>query len=150
MINGGKVKSNYNIIHQLMARMSVCFLPNFNSSCVKEKGTFRYIEPITLSCNISDKLLHDIVMNLLFKCYKLNTYGYNKISHEYWGKKITKGVCLFHFTMKIVSNGDDQSCISIVPVVGYDSEIHKLYINIVNYIQIFETTIFCKNFMKNK
>ena len=133
-----------------MSRMSVCFLPNFNSSALKEKMAFRYIEPITLSCNVSDKLLHDIVISLLFKCYTLNTYGYNKISHEYWGKKITKGVCLFHFTMKIISNGDNHSCISIVPIVGYDKEINTLCVNIANFIQIFETTLFCKNFMVNK
>jgi len=126
--------------------MSVCFIP------LKKQATrpheilqYRYIEPITLCCNVNIKILNQVIISIFVKCGDLHAYGYNRSQDEYWGKKIKKTNCVLHFKLKILPASNDTSCILIEPVIGCDIEIKQLFVNIIDYIKLFETSSFFKN-----
>jgi len=102
------------------------------------KVRFRYIQPITIVCNINIEHLYEVIENNLKYNECLNVYGFNKKSKEFWGKQIIKSVNKLHFNLSIHKKDYLQSYIIITPVVGTDAEIEKLLTNITSFIRLFE------------
>jgi hypothetical protein len=120
--------------------MTVCFLP-FEQTNMKhkmEKVKFRYIQPITIICNVNIEYLYEIIEKNLEYNDGLNVYGFNKKTQEFWGKKIIKSVNKLHFNLSIHKKDYSQSYITITPIVGTNLEIEKLLANITSFIRLFE------------
>ena len=120
--------------------MTVCFQP-FEQTNMKhkmEKVKFRYIQPITIICNVNIEYLYEIIEKNLEYNDDLNVYGFNKKAKEFWGKQIVKSVNKLHFNLSIHKKDYLQSYIIITPVVGTDAEIEKLLSNITGFIRLFE------------
>jgi hypothetical protein len=65
--------------------MTVCFLP-FDQTNMKprmEKVRFRYIQPITIICNVNIEDLYEIIEKNLEYNDGLNIYGFNKKTQEF-------------------------------------------------------------------
>ena len=120
--------------------MTVCYLP-FSQNNLKpksEKVRFRYIQPITIICNINIEHLYEIIEKNLEYNDVLNVYGFNKKTQEFWGKQIIKSVNKLHFNLSIRKLDYSQSYITITPIVGTNLEIEKLLVNITSFIRLFE------------
>lgn len=119
--------------------MTVCFLPYQNNpKTTIKKVRFRYIQPITLLCNIHIEQLYEIIVKNLEYNEDINVYGFNKKTNEFWGKRIIKSVNKLHFNLAIHKKDCSQSYIIITPIVGTDTEIEKLLDNITGFIRLFE------------
>ena len=99
---------------------------------------FRYIQPITIICNINCLILNDLVFNILANDCDLNIYGFNRINGEYWGKKSEKSVTKMHFTLTIYKKDYITSYITISPIVGNESEIQKIMFIFVKILKLYE------------
>jgi hypothetical protein len=78
-----------------------------------EKVRFRYIQPITIICNVNIENLYEIIEKNLEYNDGLNIYGFNKKTQEFWGKKIIKSVNKLHFNLSIRKLDYSQSYITI-------------------------------------
>jgi hypothetical protein len=119
--------------------MTVCFLPyeqNYKDNM--KKKSFRYIQPITIICKIGKEELSDLIKNILVNNCELDVYGFNRITDEYWGKKIEKTVNKLHFNLSIYKKEYYSSYITITPFVGTNIEIQKLLFKILGVVKLYE------------
>lgn len=75
--------------------------------------------------NLNKRKLNEIIGILLTSGFDLNTYGYNSLDNEYWGKKINKKECYLYFYIKIYESDIYTCYISISSSIGSNKEFAK-------------------------
>jgi hypothetical protein len=99
---------------------------------------FRYIDNISISCDISKTDFEKNITYLFTSYYKMQAIGYTQDTQEFWCKKITNNSCVLYFTCYIQCDGDYKCSIIIKPLVGNENEFKKLEKNIKNYITLYK------------
>jgi len=101
--------------------MSFSYSSNNNSKGKKVEICFTdFIHNV--NCNINEKTFAENIHMIFVSGCGLDVYGFDSINREYWGKKITKNRCVFHFTLSINENCE----ITIKLVIGTKDEIINL------------------------
>jgi hypothetical protein len=81
--------------------------------------------------------LDKIIKCLLCDFCDVDICGYNVDKKEYWGKQIKNNICILMFTLEFSNN-----YIKIIPLIGGESCIKELYMNIYEGLQIYKTSPF--------
>jgi hypothetical protein len=84
----------------------------------------------------SKNIINDIINIIFHEFCKLDVYGYNKASDEFWGKKGAK----LYFRLELKELDKKNTTIVINPIIGDEDEVRKLYNGIRDSIQLCETT----------
>lgn len=78
-----------------------------------------------------------IIETLLLDFCEVNICGYNVDNKYYWGKKMENQICTLMFTLSIDANN-----ITIIPLIGSDSCIKELYLNMLEGLEIYKNSRF--------
>jgi hypothetical protein len=94
------------------------------------------LKQYSILSSTSKNIIHDII-NIIFNEFcKLDVYGYNKVSDEFWGKKGTN----LYFRLELKELDKKNTTIVINPVIGDEDEVRRLYNGIRDSIQLCENT----------
>ena len=67
----------------------------------------------------------------------VDVFGFNSLTGQFWGKKMVKNSCVFHFTLVVDDINDKESTIKITQHVGNNETIAKFTKHLCTVISIF-------------
>ncbi len=108
-----------------------------------------------ISIKKEKNIIEKTLIKILSQCCELYVYGYDIIEDKYWGKKIkvtnNKIHCILQFTLSIetCNENSNKSYIHIHPMFGTSSDIKIFEMDLLESLQLYETSNFFKNSIDN-
>jgi hypothetical protein len=76
-------------------------------------------------CNITEAKFENNIHLIFTRGCGVDVFGFNSITGQFWGKKMVKNHCVFHFTLTVDDINDKESTIKITQHVGNNETIAK-------------------------
>lgn len=129
---------------------SSLYLRNDNQRLYQRcSAMFPNIDNIKITYNICKSDIDKIIQNVCIEFCDMTIFGYDKYHDKYWCKKYNKFKCVLSVEIKILSTGFNLSNIIIEPKIGDTYNIH-LFVNAFNEsIQMYNTSNFIRNMLRN-
>ena len=76
-------------------------------------------------CNITEAKFENNIHLIFTRGCGVDVFGFNTLTGQFWGKKMEKNSCVFHFTLVVDDINDTESNIQITQHVGNNETIAK-------------------------
>jgi hypothetical protein len=88
-------------------------------------------------CNITEAKFENNIHLIFTRGCGVDVFGFNSITGQFWGKKMVKNNCVFHFTLVVDDINDKESTIKITQHVGNNETIAKFTKHLCTVITLF-------------
>lgn len=76
-------------------------------------------------CNITEAKFEKNIGLIFTRGCGVDVFGFNSLTGQFWGKKMEKNTCVFHFTLVVDDINNKESSIKITQHIGNNETIAK-------------------------
>jgi hypothetical protein len=88
-------------------------------------------------CKITEAKFENNIHLIFTRGCGVDVFGFNSLTGQFWGKKMEKNSCVFHFTLVVDDINDKESTIKITQHVGNNETIAQFTKHLCTVITLF-------------
>ena len=88
-------------------------------------------------CKITEEQFENNIHLIFTKGCGVDVFGFNSLTGQFWGKKMVKNQCVFHFTLVVDGIDNKDSTIQITQLVGNNESIATFTKHLCTVITLF-------------